>query len=111
MSDLFTPGPWKVQPEFDGFVYADGPLGDLAIASVTGYVQAYGVDRQNNARLIAAAPMLLDGAVDALAAFRLLRMGAVAAMPESVAMIDAHIDELEYAISEARQSHGGLDHG
>lgn len=49
----------------------------------------------------AAAPELLEGAMDAVKAFKLLRAGMIddAAALE---VIDAHVDELEYAIAKAR---------
>lgn len=55
-----------------------------------------------NARLIAAAPMLLEGAVDTVEALKLLRMGLAKRAPEAIPVIDAHIDELQYAIAKAK---------
>lgn len=54
-----------------------------------------------NAHLIAAAPMLLEGAADTLEALKLLRVG-LAHDAEAIKLIDAHIEELEYATSKAR---------
>lgn len=53
-----------------------------------------------NARLIAAAPMLYEGALDAVKAFKLLRVG-MANDPKAIEVIDAHVAELEYAIGKA----------
>ena len=49
------------------------------------------------------ATMLFEGAVDTVASLKLLRMGALANLPmgESLDLIQAAIDQLEYAISAA----------
>lgn len=55
-----------------------------------------------NARLCAAAPMLLEAAEDTLEALTLLRIGLRDRAPETIGVLDAHIDELRYAIAKAR---------
>jgi hypothetical protein len=59
-------------------------------------------EKIERARLWSAAPMLLEGAEDAVIALKLLRTGLLEKAPETIAVIDAHIDELEYAIGKAR---------
>ncbi len=105
----FTPGPWVVQ---HGKVF--GHLGGVYItrdvsAERRGYVARMdgsthaALEQDANARLIAAAPMLFEAASDALDAFKNLREG-MAFLPDdplAVELIDAHIDELEFAIARA----------
>lgn len=55
-----------------------------------------------DARLIAAAPELLEGAQDAVEAFKVLRVGMLD-NKAAIEVIDAHIDELNYAIAKATQ--------
>lgn len=59
MSAAHTPGPWELRHEFgmQGLIYPVG--GDYPVASVTGYFHN-AKQTEPNARLIAAAPMLLD---------------------------------------------------
>lgn len=53
-----------------------------------------------------AAKMLYEGAKDACIAFKLLRKGHEhnIRVPQALEVIDAHIDELEYAIAAYRAS-------
>ena len=54
--------------------------------------------------LMAAAPMLLDGAQDTVEALKLIRIGlanGVIDEPKMIEVIDAHIDELSFAIATA----------
>lgn len=84
--------PWAVvQSPTDGELYA--------VAGA--YLVADGLPIED-ARLIAAAPQLLEACEDGLAALKLLRTGLLDRAPEAIAMIDAHIDELEYIIAKAR---------
>ena len=53
-----------------------------------------------------AAQMLLEGAQDAVEAFKLLRLG-MAGEPKAIEVIDAHIDELEFAIAKATGASNG----
>ena len=95
-------GPWELDE--DGAVWApewtvDG--GDcICDPPAEGMEESRG-HWADNSRLICAAPMLLEGAIDAVEALKLLRIGAASQMPDALAVIDAHIDELSYAIASA----------
>lgn len=65
-----------------------------------GTVWGPGDEKIARARLWSAAPMLLEGAQDTVEALKLLRVG-MAGEPKALEVIDAHIDELEYAIAKA----------
>lgn len=100
----FTPGPWAHEPT------NSASLSYVAVSTVGGangntvvIGQCAGPDRDANARLIAAAPMLVEACDDAVKAFRLLRMG-MAGDAKAVEVIDAHISELEYAIAKATEA-------
>lgn len=60
-----TPGPWHVldHPNREYFVY--GPDGNL-VANCDGWINHTLADKQANARLIAAAPELLEACIEAL---------------------------------------------
>ena len=60
-------------------------------------------EAEDCARLMSAAPFLLEGAQDAVQAFKTLRIG-LQDNKAAIECIDAHIDELEYAIAKAVQS-------
>ncbi len=98
MSAGHTPGPWKVS--FDGAQVYSGTRTQWIIADCLPSDRADRSRYAANANLIAAAPMLLEGADDAVKAFKVLRIG-LAGEPKALEVIDAHIDELEYAIATA----------
>lgn len=87
-----TPGPWEVRVNgaFLRVVHGEHKI-----------TVADGIVSESNARLFAAAPELLEGAQDTVEALKLLRVGLAATAPEALPMIDAHIDELQYAIAKA----------
>jgi len=86
--------------------HTPGPWGDerksVIVRGLTWVAHAHYPTKEGeaNARLIAAAPELLEGAQDAVEAFKILRVG----MLDNKAALevkDAHIDELNYAIAKA----------
>jgi hypothetical protein len=58
-------------------------------------------EKMANGYLWSAAHMLFEGALDAIEALKLLRVG-LADNAKVVEVLDAHIDELEYAVAHAR---------
>ncbi|GAA0531332.1 hypothetical protein [Pigmentiphaga daeguensis] len=67
MEAKHTPGPWELRDEFgmQGLVYAQGL--EYPVASTTGYYNRAG-QTEHNARLIAAAPELLEALRDVVRA-------------------------------------------
>ena len=113
-----TPGPWTIIPaieydgdddEFKGGIIdpasIEGANGDpvCSFGSLLGSGTLY--ENEADYHLIAAAPMLLEGAQDTVVALRLLRIGAAmgdtAIDAKALEVIDAHIDELSFAIAAA----------
>lgn len=97
MSAQHTPGPWVIE---DGWLqnergaYNDGQYLSICMSAT----------RLSDGALITAAPMLLEGAQDTVEALKLLRVGLTNGVIDAAKMIeviDAHIDELAYAISKA----------
>jgi hypothetical protein len=98
-----TPGRWDVltDREQTGFRMIRTYVLDGASGDPVAHIQGNGAaEEEANARLIAAAPELLEGAQDAVEAFKLLRIG-MANEPKAIEVIDAHIDELNFAIRKA----------
>jgi hypothetical protein len=102
-----TKGPWQVSGcrhsgdlkiGRDTRLHAVGPDGDAVCMVFYDMKTGRGL---RDARLIAAAPMLLEGAQDTVGALKLLRTGLRERAPETLGVIDAHISELEYAIAKA----------
>lgn len=104
-----TPGPWRTRSM--GPWTTDSDLGghsSWAVGTDRGVI-AIAVTHEHhddpeytaNARLIAAAPMLLEAADDTLEALKLLLIGLSTRAPETIPVINAHIEELSYAIAKA----------
>lgn len=71
---------------------------------IVGTVDLTSPEGEANAFLIAAAPMLLEGAQDSIEALKLLRLGlanGITDEPKMIELLDAHIDELSFAIATA----------
>lgn len=102
MSAEHTPGPWiATYVGVEKAVLIGTEDRSTAFACMVRYGGEPGEATQEaNAMLIAGAPMLLEAVDDALKAFRLLRVGMIDD-PSALRMIDAHIDELQYAIDAA----------
>lgn len=102
MDTKYSPGPWQIDLDMlkGGHILVHNA--DYGIAKV--YDEEAGMRGVNeaNAHLIAAAPMLAEGAQDTVEALKLLRVGLVEKAPETIEVIDAHIDELSYALARAR---------
>jgi hypothetical protein len=64
------------------------------------YCDTKGRESDANALLIAAAPQLYEGALDAVEGFKALRLGLLDNR-HAVAMIDVHIEMLEVALAKA----------
>jgi len=98
-----TPGPWvwRGTPGSSDLCSAHGDV--LKDYGYEGFGFASYDDAQDlaNANLFAAAPILLEGAEDAVDAFKLLRIG-MQDEPKAVELIDAILNELEYAIRRAK---------
>ena len=98
----WTPGPWEVDAAGD--IVAGSNL--IAISCGDDYAQyrnapdGGAAEFDANARLIAAAPELLEAAQDAVEGFKTLRIG-LRDNKAAIECIDAHIDELNYAIAGA----------
>jgi hypothetical protein len=92
------PWDWEGTPQFEGGAFHCYIIDCTGrkIGTVWGPSQ----EKIERARLWSAAPMLLEGASDAVEALKLLREG-MAGEPKALEMIEAHIDELEYAIAKA----------
>jgi hypothetical protein len=102
---MHTPGPWAVTKGKPRKVTANGVLICNAVlrnmATTAQNKNGKGEDEaEANARLIAAAPMLLEAAQDAVEGFKTLRIG-LRDNKAAIECIDAHIDELNYAIAGA----------
>lgn len=75
---MHTPGPWRLDRYIDsgrdnpGRIFADNPHGEgpQEIASVDWIGGGFHAEQVANARLIAAAPALLDALVNLMAAYR-----------------------------------------
>lgn len=104
MSSEHTPGPWTVQAGDSVVHILDASGQRLAVTDTKRYYQRHDDEDVANAILIATAPMLLEGAQDTVVGLRLLRIGlanSVVDEPKMIEVIDAHIDELTYAIAAA----------
>ena len=102
MSAPGTPGPWGVGPSHVvrfGWYDQQGRRCTGWIAECVGEHPPGEIEA--NANLIAAAPLLYEGALDTVIALKLLRLGLADNAP-ALEMIDAHVDELEYALAKAR---------
>jgi hypothetical protein len=110
----FTPGPWRIDglSPRDGWGAQEGEDSiELAVLPHDAFdaLEIYAKRRKHddydefaaNARLIAAAPELYEGALDTVLALKLLRIG-LAHEPKALEVIDAHVDELEFALAKAR---------
>lgn len=98
MSAQHTPGPWVV--EGDWLQNERGPYNDGQYLSI-----CMSATRWADMNLITAAPELFEGAQDTVEALKLLRVGLANGVIDPAKMIevvDAHIDELAYAIAKAR---------
>jgi len=93
---MHTPGPWSIRKNFNGRGALDlfGEGGQMIIGN------ALIINQEADARLIAAAPELLEAAQDAVEGFKTLRIG-LRDNKAAIECIDAHIDELNYAIAGA----------
>lgn len=54
----YTPGPWRIHPEYPEFVSSEN--GEADICEVAGWPVEYEAEQDANRRLIAAAPELLE---------------------------------------------------
>lgn len=107
MSASFTPGPWTLS--FNSATAEPTralggkfkPRGHKSLNDYLLRVEVTGENVRSDAALIEAAPELYEGAVDTIEALKLLRLG-LASDAKVVAVIDAHLDELEYATAKAR---------
>lgn len=92
------PWDWEGTPQFEGGAF------HCYITDSTGRKigTVWGPHDEKKARadLWAAAPMLLEGAQDTIEALKILRIG-MEGEPKALDVIDAHIDELEYAVAKA----------
>lgn len=65
MSGKYTPGPWRIEPDFQGFIIVGRPKWGAIRCGVEGEwdvaeIDTDGEDDEANAHLIAAAPELLE---------------------------------------------------
>ena len=103
MSAGHTPGPWFAAEAAYTSLSIRSAIGTVCSIQFHRHVTKPGISKEMkiaNARLIAAAPMLLEAAQDALDAFQLLRAGCIGSAAE-IEVLDAHIDELQCAIAKA----------
>lgn len=111
MSASFTPGPWTLS--FNSATAEPTralggkfkPRGHKSLNDYLLRVEVTGENVRSDAALIEAAPELYEGAVDTIEALKLLRLVlrlGLASDAKVVAVIDAHLDELEYATAKAR---------
>lgn len=96
-----TPGPWTVYRASNGSLLGIGDKTGGGVIDFAGGFWRSGDEKIANANLAAAAPQLFEAALDAVEAFKLLRIG-IAHEPKAVEMIDAHIDELQTALAVAK---------
>lgn len=120
MTHAFTRGPWSVFPHYckddSESIYAQTWLIGLGqfdtIAEVRPGHDQFDSQNDANARLISAAPELLEAASDTLEALQNLRLGIGAGIRDQaseLALIDAHIDELQFAILKATTAGEGVE--
>jgi hypothetical protein len=103
-----TPGPWfafrERAPTNRGFCRIIGSRAKPNRQNLAHVMQLYcdtkGRESDANALLIAAAPQLYEGALDAVEGFKALRLGLLDNR-HAVAMIDVHIEMLEVALAKA----------
>jgi uncharacterized RDD family membrane protein YckC len=93
----FTPGPWGAGSRVIEIGGADLTPVDAAERTVAFVPVAYAAD----AHLIAAAPKLFEAVLDTIEALKLLRVG-LAHDAKVIEVLNAHIEELEYAAAHAR---------
>jgi hypothetical protein len=98
-----SPAPWVTDSDCgdESVLDADGfMVADCAIFSMRRDFRPRGGDNVANARLVAAAPYLLDACEDALEAFKLL-IASLSHDRAALDMIKPHVGELEIALAKA----------
>jgi hypothetical protein len=104
MKAEFTPGPWEAWQAPDGTAVVRCVYRDEQNRRVTSWPATCSCNtlpNMANAHLIAAAPWLYDAAEDTAEALALLRIG-LRGNKAAMEVIDAHISELNTALTKAR---------